>query len=113
MQPKGDGECKSTIVLPAVIHVWLERKYLSELGAFLTSKVKIVPSGRSVQPSSELKSLLPVKASAVQVRVTGSSAAICISSFLPTRNLPSGRTTDCESPIKSQPAGGASEVQVL
>src|SRR5438105_9324263 len=113
MQPNSEGECKSTIVLPAVCQVWISGKYLSEFGAPFTSQVKTVPSGKSVQPSSELKSNLPVCSRRVQVRVTGSKAASCWSSFLPSNHLPSGRTHDCESPIKAKPSGGGRSAQVF
>src|ERR1035438_1840146 len=33
MQPKGEGECRSTTVLPAVVHFLVEETYRSELGA--------------------------------------------------------------------------------
>ena len=82
------------------------------------SQVKIVPSGRRVQPSSALKSILPAgpempDPSAVQVSVAGSNTATRISSLFPTTNLPFATTTDGESPIKSQPVGGWSEVHVF
>src|ERR1700691_2142731 len=99
MQPKGDGERKSTMVLPAVAHAPAEGVYISELGASSTSAVRTVPLGRSVQPSSALKSLLPVDDTACQVRVLGSSAAISVVSLSPMRNWPLGRTKAGESPM--------------
>src|SRR5271165_2410442 len=113
MQPNGEGECKSTIVLPAVSHIFREGKYRSELGAFFTSKVKTEPSGSRVQPSSALKSLLPLELTVDHFSVAGSSKRICLVSLFPIRNLPLGRTTEGESPMKFQPLGGATEVQVL
>src|SRR5215813_9138553 len=109
----GVGECRSTIVLPAPIHFMLVGKYRSACGALFTSKVRMVPFGMRVQPSSALKSLLFVEGTAVQVSVAGSSAAISFVSLLPRRNRPFGKTTDGESPIVDHPVGGATMVQVL
>src|SRR6202030_4478899 len=78
-----------------------------------TSKVKTVPSGNKVHPSSALKSLFPTLPSNVHVKVAGSNAATCISNLRPTTNRPSGRTTEGESPMKSQPGGAGSGVQVF
>src|ERR1043166_3550341 len=99
MHPKGEGECKSTIVLPALCQAWVDGLQISELGAFSTSKAKTVPSGRRVHPSSALKSLFPELPSNVHVNVAGSSAATCMSSLRPTTNRPSGKTTEGESPM--------------
>src|SRR5271165_7008376 len=99
MQPKGDGECRSTIVLPAVFQDFAESVKISEFGACFTSAVRTVPFGNSVQPSSALKSLLPVPDITVQVRVFGFSIASVFSSLLPTRKFPLGRTSDGESPM--------------
>src|SRR5579872_2446408 len=107
------GECKSTIVLPALSHFCCEESYLSECGALDTSKVRTVPSGMSVQPSSALRSFLPVELSSVHVRVAGSSSAIRRSNLLPNRKWPFGRTVDGESPIKPHPLGGCCMVQVF
>src|ERR1700740_2227710 len=90
----------------------------SECGAECTSQVRIVPSGRRVQPSSALKSILPAgperpEPSAVQVSVAGSNSATRISSLLPTTNLPFATTAEGESPIKFQPSGGCKEVHVF
>src|SRR5689334_1020132 len=90
----------------------------SECGASCTSQVKIVASGRSVQPSSALKSLLPWgpvrgEPTGVQVSVVGSNTATRLSSLFPIKNFPFGSTADGESPIKSQPVGGGSEVHVF
>src|SRR5438876_6662369 len=90
----------------------------SECGASCTSQVKTVPSGKSVQPSSALKSLLPAGPvrpvpTAVQVSEVGSNTATRLSSLFPIKNLPSGTTADGESPIKSQPVGGGSDVHVF
>src|SRR5215467_5644623 len=99
MHPKGEGECKSTIVLPALCQLCVDGLSISELGAFCTSKVKTVPSGKRVHPSSALKSLFPTLPSNVHVSVDGSNAATCISSLRPMTNRPSGRTTEGESPM--------------
>src|SRR5271157_4296572 len=94
------------MVLPAVSQRFNEGKYLSELGAFFTSKVSTDPSGMRVQPSSASKSLLPLLLTVVQVRVAGSNNLICFVSLFPTKNLPFGRTEAGESPMYFQPFGG-------
>src|SRR3974390_515898 len=94
------GECRSTIVLPAVAHpTGAEGLKISEFGAFFTSTLRIAPSGRRVQPSSALKSLFPFGDIALHERVVGSSALNCLVSLLPTRNFPFGSTAAGESPI--------------
>src|SRR5882672_4507633 len=114
MQPwMSVGECRSTMVLPAVTHFNSEGTYLSAWGADFTSNVRTVPFGMRVQPSSEAKSLLLVEGMTVQVSVAGSSTARLLVSFWPTMNSPFGNTTDAESPIVVQPVGGATMVQVL
>src|SRR5256885_1395859 len=107
------GECRSTIVLPAETHFSLVGRYRSEWGAAFTSKVRTVPLGMRVQPSSASKSFLLVESIAVQVMVTGSRAAISLVNLLPRRKRPLGNTTAGESPIVLHPAGGATVVQML
>src|ERR1700690_4367407 len=106
------GECRSTIVLPALTHLSCAGMYLSECGAFVTSKVKTEPSGMSVQPSSALRSCLAVDLRSVHVRVAGSNSATRLSNLLPNKKWPFGKTADGESPIKPQPLGGFCFVQV-
>ncbi len=77
----------------------------SAFGAFFTSSVRIEPSGRSTQPSSELKSALPVVASFVQRSDLGSRYAADSVSFWPTTICPVGSTVFGESPMKCQSAG--------
>src|ERR1700730_14119081 len=113
MQPKGEGECRSTIVLPAVVHFLLANTKRSEFGACFTSSVRTEPSGRRVQPSSALKSLLPLPGSTVQVSVFGFSSAILFISLLPTMKMPLGSTTDGESPMYFQLAGAGRFVHVF
>src|SRR3977135_1062416 len=114
MQPwTSVGECRSTLVLPAVTHLEFMGRYRSAWGADFTSKVRMVPLDIRVQPSSALKSFLPVEARAVHVMVAGSSAAISLVSLLPRTNRPIGNTTEEESPIVVHPVGGATMVQVL
>src|SRR5581483_1139644 len=99
------------MVLPALIHSLKVGRYRSELGAFFTSKVKTVPSGIKVQPSSAFQSLLPGATPCFHVMVFGSSIAMFISSLSPIMNWPFGNTVDGESPINCQPGGGCSVVQ--
>ena len=88
MQPwTSVGECRSTIVLPAVTHLEFVGRYRSAWGADFTSKVRMVPLGIRVQPSSALKSFLPVEARAVHVMVAGSSARQLASNRLEHRTL--------------------------
>src|SRR5882757_9402280 len=107
------GECRSTSVLPAEIHFNFVGKYRSAWGAAFTSNVRMVPLGMRVQPSSALKSFLPVEGRAVHVMVAGSRAAISLVNLLPRTNRPFGNTTEGESPIVVHPVGGATLVQVL
>ena len=95
------------MVLPAVNHFFAPVEYRSELGAFLTSIVRIEPSGRSVHPSAALKSAFPVPDRTVHVNVFGFSIARLLVSLFPTMNVPLGRTTDGESPMYCQPDGGS------
>src|SRR5258708_21512166 len=113
MQPNGEGECRSTIVLPAVVHVLVVNENRSEFGAVLTSIVKTAPSGNRVQPSSASKSFLPVPGSTVQARVLGFNSARLLVSLFPTMNTPFGNTTDGESPTYVQLAGGGRFVHVF
>src|SRR5271163_3943451 len=101
------------MVLPAVAHFFSVGKNLSELGAFFTSSVRMVPSGMSVQPSSALKSLLPGAFPWVQCMVLGLSAATFLTSLSPIKNVPSGKTEEGESPMYDQPGGGVSGVHTL
>jgi flavin-dependent dehydrogenase len=78
-----------------------------------TSSVRTEPSGRRVQPSSALKSLLPVPGSTVQVSVFGFSSAILFISLLPTMKMPLGSTTEGESPMYFQLAGAGRFVHVF
>src|SRR5690349_12843024 len=105
MQPNGEGECRSTIVLPAVDQLFVAKLKRSEFGALFTSMVRTVPSGRRVQPSSALKSALPVPGSTVHVKALGFNAAICLVSLLPTTKVPLGSTTEGESPMYVQVEG--------
>src|SRR5579863_6402099 len=113
MQPNGDGECRSTMVLPAVVHFLLAGTYRSEFGAFFTSMVRTEPSASRVQPSSALKSLFPVPGNTVHARVLGLRIAMLLVSLLPTMYVPLGKTTDGESPISFQLAGGRRFVHVF
>src|ERR1700680_1872437 len=113
MQPKGEGECRSTIVLPAVVHFLVANANRSEFGAFFTSMVRTEPSGNRVQPSSASKSFLPVPGSTVQARVLGFNSAMLLVSLFPTMKTPLGSTTDGESPIYVQLAGGGRFVHVF
>src|ERR1700688_918764 len=100
------------MVLPALTHLFSEGMYRSECGALDTSKVKTDPSGISVQPSSALRSFLPVALRSVQARVAGSNSAKRVSNLLPNKKWPFGKTADGESPIKPQPLGGSCFVHV-
>src|SRR5437763_13086499 len=113
MQPNGEGECRSTIVLPAVVHVLVEEINLSEFGAAFTSMVRIEPSGKSVHPSSASNSRFPVPGRTVQVRVFGFGSAMLLVSLFPTIKMPLGSTTDGESPMYCQVGGGARFVHVF
>src|SRR3954453_6916527 len=113
MQPNGDGECKSTMVLPAVVHVLVELEKSSACGARFTSVVSTEPSGSSVHPSSALKSALPVPGSTVQVSVLGFNIAMLFVSLFPTMKIPLGRTTAGESPMYCQLAGAGRLDHVL
>src|SRR5450631_1539698 len=113
MQPKGEGECRSTMVLPAVVHLLVEGTYRSEFGAFFTSMVRMEPSGNRVQPSSALKSLLPPPGSTVHASVLGLRIAMLLVSLFPTTKVPLGKTADGESPMYFQTAGAGRFVQVF
>src|SRR5580704_11628259 len=100
MGPSSGLEAKPAGVAPALTHVDVDGRYLSLLGAFLTSRVNTLPSGRIVQSSSELMpSIFPVGLITVQVRVDGSSRASCWFSLLPSRSCPFGNTAVGASPI--------------
>ena len=92
--------CKSIGVLPAVTHDEVGHMNLSLFGAFPTSTVNKVPSGKSVQPSSALELLpLPVGLISVHSTVAGFSSARRVSSLFPIRNRPSASTAAGASPI--------------
>ena len=80
---------------------------------FLTSSVKMVPSGSSVQPSSELKSDFPLLLYCVHLPVTGFQVASNFADFSPMANNPLDSTLDGESPINAQPFGCSNFVHVF
>src|SRR5690242_18690207 len=93
------GERRSTGTSLMRCHCCCEGEYNSAFGAPSTSRVSTVPLGSNVQPSSALKSLLPVERRLVQLMERGSKRLSCFVSLSPNRNRPSGNTAEGESPI--------------
>src|SRR4051812_37212431 len=100
------------MVLPAEDHSAVEGSYNSEFGKLIASTVRTLPLGRSVQPSSSLRSDLPLPV-AVQVSVVGLNRAASVSIGLASMRVPLLRITVCASPMLLQPEGGATNFHVL
>src|ERR1041385_2915119 len=100
------------MVLPAEDHNAVEGSYNSEFGELIASTVRTLPLGRSVQPSSSLRSDLPLPV-AVQVRLEGLNRAASPSKGLASMRVPLLRITLCASPIWVQPEGAATDFHVL